>query len=82
MATIGDKSVTVNISNASGLNVDGFFRRAGSNDVEAVGGTRFGDGSLTISGLANRTAYRIWAQAKDASGCYSPASRVLLLTPG
>lgn len=81
MATIGDGQVTIQVSGSGGLAVDGFFTRAVFNEQPAVGGTITGDGALTITGLANRTAYFIFAQVRDSSGCFGPASRVLLLTP-
>ena len=80
MASVGDGSVTVEVTGTGGLDAVMFTRVAPGNAQPIEGSTRSGDGTLTTSDLKNRVPHEVVVQLKSGSN-FGPASRVLLLTP-
>lgn len=81
MVSVSSGSITIDITGTAGLSVEGLTRVARSNEQPVVGGTRVGNGSLTITGLKDGVHYEVFAQVLDIAGCRSPASQILLATP-
>ena len=80
MPSVGDGSITVEVTGTGGLDAVMFTRVAPGNAQPVEGSTRSGDGPLTTSALKNRVPHEVVVQLKSGSN-FGPASRVLLLTP-
>lgn len=80
LSSVADGAVTLDITAENESDTITVYYRTASGTWTAFGTTRTGSGSLTITGLTNKTAYTFIAQATRAS-CLSPASNAVVAVP-
>lgn len=81
MASVGDGTIEIDVTNTGGKTVRGIFVRAiETGGLPALGPSRTGDGALTFTDLENRVPYIVQTAIEETGGLGIP-SKPLLLTP-
>ena len=80
-AAVGDEQLVITIDGAAGATNEVFYRIKNTTDAGTSGGTRSGDGDITIASLINLTTYEIWAQSNTVSNQYSISSGSVFAEP-